>query len=63
LDHVIARSEGGALTDPKNLVACCARCNSRKQAQGLQAFCYIAGLSFRATKQEISKRTSRKVRV
>lgn len=31
LDHLTPRAHGGALTDPANLVCCCARCNSRRQ--------------------------------
>jgi hypothetical protein len=31
LDHLTPRAAGGALTDPANLVCCCARCNSRRQ--------------------------------
>ena len=31
LDHLTPRSAGGALTDPANLVCCCASCNSRRQ--------------------------------
>lgn len=30
LDHLTPRIAGGALTDPSNLVCCCARCNSRR---------------------------------
>ncbi len=31
-DHVRARARGGAELDPKNIVTCCHRCNSMKQA-------------------------------
>jgi 5-methylcytosine-specific restriction endonuclease McrA len=33
IDHIVPRSRGGALADPRNLRALCGRCNSSKQAR------------------------------
>lgn len=37
VDHVIPRAKGGG-HDMENLVACCARCNSRKGSRGEASF-------------------------
>lgn len=36
LDHILARTAGGSLTDPKNLVTCCHQCNSSKNDSPLK---------------------------
>lgn len=41
VDHVFPKSRGG-IEDPENLVACCKRCNQRKQSRTLEE----AGMSF-----------------
>jgi hypothetical protein len=38
IDHTCARAEGGALRDPKNLVACCYRCNRSKDKLEIMAW-------------------------
>lgn len=43
LDHVIPRNCGGS-NAATNLVACCARCNSRRQDTPLRAWAYGIGL-------------------
>jgi len=43
LDHVRPRNRGGS-NAATNLVACCARCNSRRQYTPLRAWAYAVGL-------------------
>jgi 5-methylcytosine-specific restriction endonuclease McrA len=35
VDHIVPRSEGGAMWDPANLRAACRRCNGRRSALAL----------------------------
>lgn len=38
IDHIIAKSKGGDLTDPKNITICCGKCNTEKSDMSILTF-------------------------
>lgn len=61
IDHVVPRKKGGD-DKPKNLVAACIPCNSKKSDLLLSDFCLRYQLDHETIRQRVSERVSRRVR-
>ncbi len=61
LDHIVARSNGGALTCVMNLVTVCCACNASKKNLDLKVWCDETGRDYTAIKREIVRRVAKQI--